>query len=248
MHLAGEARKRRLRVWDRSRAKVGHRVFKRRDAKGWIRSITEAVYPRGGWSRAAYYVMHRLRRLPDPPHRIARGVAAGVFVCFTPFFGFHFVLSAALALLMQGNILAAILSTFFGNPLTFPIIAAICLELGQWMLGTPGVGPLPEVFAEFARASTQLWHNFTALFTTEVAHWDKLGRFFWRVMWPYMVGGIVPGIVCALASYMVALPAVEAYQRRRVARLRERYEARRGAIEAAEAEDRARCAPKPDTH
>jgi hypothetical protein len=30
------------------------------------------------------YVMHRLRRLPDPPHKIARGIAAGVFVSFTP--------------------------------------------------------------------------------------------------------------------------------------------------------------------
>lgn len=170
--------------------------------------------------------MHRLRRLPDPPHKIARGVAAGVFVCFTPYFGLHFALAAGLAAMMQGNMLAALLATFFGNPLTFPFIAAVCLELGQWMLGTPNVGPLPEVFAGFGRASAELWHNFMALFTPEVARWDRLGDFFWRVMWPYTIGGIVPGIFAAIAAYGLALPAVKAYQRRRIANLKRRYETR----------------------
>ena len=66
-------------------------VFKRRNPRTWLRTVAEVFYPRGGWRRAVSYVIHRLRRLPDPPHKIARGVAAGVFVCFTPFFGFHFV-------------------------------------------------------------------------------------------------------------------------------------------------------------
>ncbi|WP_326973167.1 DUF2062 domain-containing protein [Candidatus Rhodobacter oscarellae] len=188
--------------------------------------MAEFFYPRGGWRRAASYIVHRLRRLPDPPHKIARGIAAGVFVCFTPFFGFHFFLAAGLAFVMQGNILASLLATFFGNPLTFPIIAAISLELGQWMLGTPGVGPLPDVFADFGRASAELWHNFQALFTSESAHWDRLGRFFWRVMWPYTVGGLVPGVIAGVAAYLLARPAVAAYQRRRISRLKARYERR----------------------
>ena len=100
-------------------------MFKRRETRSWLRAIAEFFYPRGGWRRAASYVGHRLRRLPDPPHRIARGIAAGVFVCFTPFFGLHFFMAAILAFLMQGNIVAALLATFFGNPLTFPFIAAI---------------------------------------------------------------------------------------------------------------------------
>ncbi|MEL7114614.1 MAG: DUF2062 domain-containing protein [Pseudomonadota bacterium] len=188
--------------------------------------IVGFVYPKGGWRRAASYVVHRLRRLPDPPHRIARGVAAGVFVCFTPFFGFHFVMAAGLAYVMQGNIVASLLATFFGNPLTFPIIAAVCLELGQWMLNTPNVGPLPEVFAGFGRASAELWHNFTAIFTPETAHWDRLGDFFWRVMWPYTVGGLVPGVITSVLAYMLARAAVAAYQRRRIGQLKRRYEAR----------------------
>jgi uncharacterized protein (DUF2062 family) len=174
--------------------------------------------------------MHRLRRLPDPPHKIARGVAAGVFVCFTPFFGLHFLLAAALAFVMEGNIVASLLATFFGNPLTFPLIAAVCLELGQWMLNTPNVGPLPEVFAGFGQASAELWHNITVPFTGELAHWDRLGDFFWRVMWPYTVGGIVPGVFISVGAYALTLPAVRAYQRRRIAKLKKRYDAKRSAV------------------
>lgn len=206
-------------------------MFKRREAKSWLQVVTQFFYPKGGWRRAASYVLHRLRRLPDPPHKIARGVAAGVFVCFTPYFGFHFVLAAALSIVMQGNVVASLLATFFGNPVTFPIIAAVCLELGQWMLGTPNVGPLPDVFADFGRASAELWHNFTALFTHETPHWDRLGRFFWRVMWPYTVGGIVPGVFVAVGAYLLTLPAVSAYQRRRVSKLKKRYERRQTAMD-----------------
>ncbi|MDJ0628071.1 MAG: DUF2062 domain-containing protein [Rhodobacter sp.] len=215
-------------------------VFKRRTPRTWLQFIGAGFYPRGGWRRAVEYVVHRLRRLPDPPHKIARGVAAGVFVCFTPFFGFHFVLSAILAFIMQGNILASLLATFFGNPLTFPLIAALSLELGSWMLGVPGGVPLPEVFGAFSQASVELWRNFTAIFTPEVAHWDSLRVFFWRVFWPYTVGGLVPGTFAGVAAYMLALPAVRAYQNRRVKKLKERFEKRRTALKRAE------VAVKPD--
>ena len=87
--------------------------------------LLEFFYPRGGWYRAAQYVRHRLRRLPDQPQRIARGIWAGVFASFTPFYGLHFLSAFLIAKVMRGNILAAILGTFFGNPITFPIIAAL---------------------------------------------------------------------------------------------------------------------------
>jgi uncharacterized protein len=95
-------------------------VFKRRKKLSYGRWIAEAFYPRSGWKRAASYIWHRLRRLPDTPHKIARGVGIGVFISFTPFFGFHFVAAVLLSLLIRGNALAALLATFFGNPITCP--------------------------------------------------------------------------------------------------------------------------------
>ena len=97
--------------------------------------MVDSLWPRGGWSRAFHYVKHRMRRLPDSPERIARGIFAGVFASFTPFYGFHFFIAAGLAFLLRGNIVAGLMATFFGNPLTFVPIGAMSLNTGYYMLG-----------------------------------------------------------------------------------------------------------------
>ncbi|MFV2034120.1 MAG: DUF2062 domain-containing protein, partial [Halocynthiibacter sp.] len=62
-------------------------VFKRRDKRPIWKILAGILWPRSGWARAYRYVRHRLHRLPDPPHRIARGIFAGVVASFTPLFG-----------------------------------------------------------------------------------------------------------------------------------------------------------------
>jgi uncharacterized protein (DUF2062 family) len=181
------------------------------------------------------YVMHRLRRLPDPAHRISRGVFAGVFISFTPFFGFHFLGAAAIAWLIRGNILAALLGTFFGNPITTPIIAAVSVEFGTWLLGLPPV-PLHKVINAFSLASVELWSNLTALFTGDPVNWLRLGEFFRYVFLPYLVGGIIPGILTGLVAYYVTYPLIMSYQRGRIHRLKQRFEKRRRQVEAARAQ------------
>ncbi len=126
-------------------------VFKRRTPRGWVQTFIEFFYPRGGWYRAAQYVIHRVRRLPDAPHRIGRGVFAGVFISFTPLFGFHFIGAALIALAIRGNVLAALLATFIGNPLTTPIIAYTSVELGQFILGGHGSLRFEEILVRVQR-------------------------------------------------------------------------------------------------
>lgn len=210
-------------------------VFKRRTKRSYRQIAVETVYPRGGWMRAISYIFHRLRRLPDKPHRIARGVAAGIFVSFTPFFGFHLFIAAGLAWLMRGNMVAALLSTLVGNPLTFPVIMALSVELGNFLLHQPNTLHLPLIVRSFARASLELWDNARALASGREGHWESLRWFFQRIFWPYLVGGMVPGIACGVAGYYLSLPVVQAYQKRRAKKLRERVEKLR-AVKAARAE------------
>lgn len=212
-------------------------VFKRRKKRGWVRTMTEAVWPRGGWNRAAMYMKHRLRRLPDAPHRIARGVFAGVLVSFTPLFGLHFAAAALLAWIMRGNLIAAIMATFVGNPVTFPFIAAFGVELGNWFLGHPGVLSPLKIFADFGYASAEMWHNIQAIFTPEQAHWNRLHDFFREVFLPYLLGGLVWGTIAALISYYLSLPLIMAYQNRRKKKLAARLEKRIAAREAQTAKE-----------
>jgi uncharacterized protein (DUF2062 family) len=176
-------------------------VFKRRDQRSWTRTIAEALWPRGGWARAFQYVQHRLRRLPGTPEQIARGIFAGAVTVFTPLFGLHFVVAAILAKIMRGSILAALLATFIGNPLTYVPIAIISLQTGHFLLGTSPRAEVDEsIFAKFGGAAGDLWHNFLAIFTPERAEWHELEIFYRDVFFPWLVGGLIPGVICGWSA------------------------------------------------
>lgn len=195
-------------------------VFKRRDKRPIWRAVADFVWPRTGWGRAIRYIKHRIWRLPDPPHRIARGVFAGIFVTFSPFFGLHFLLAAALSRLMRGNIVASLLATFVGNPLTFIFIAAISLKTGHFILGRPPPAEVDKGFFElFVGATADLIGNIFAIFTPAEAEWGDWINFYHEVFFPYMVGGIIPGLVAGLIGYYLSLPVIQAYQNRRKGRL-----------------------------
>lgn len=191
-------------------------VFKRRDKRPFWRVVASVIYPRGGWARAFEYVKHRVRRLPDTPEKISRGIAAGVFTTFTPFYGFHFFIAAFLARAMRGNIIASLLATFFGNPLTYVPIAATSLGTGYLLLGMrPDASVHQSLGDTFAGAGRDLWQNFLAMFTSQTADWHRLHVFYDDVFFPYMIGGIIPGLIAGGVAYALSVPLITAYQKRR---------------------------------
>ena len=197
-------------------------MFKRRNPRSYGRMASDMIYPRGGWVRAATYNWHRLRRLPDQPHRIGRGAAAGVFISFTPLFGFHFLGGAAVGWLIRGNILAALLGTFIGNPLTIPFIAMLSLTSGRWLLGLHGDLSPQNIFGEFAQAGEEVYNNLLAPFGPRIAHWDQLSHFLNDIYWPYMLGGIIWGTVAGVITHYLTVPVIKAYHKRRAKKMEAR--------------------------
>lgn len=200
-------------------------VFKRRDRRPVYSIVKEFVWPRGGWTRAFYYVTHRLRRLPDSPESIARGIGVGVFTTFTPFFGLHFLCAFLLARLFRGNVIAALLATFFGNPLTYVPIAMASLTTGHFLLGQPlrnGHEIERGLIGKFMDASADLTHNILSIFTHETADWTNLQIFYDQVFLPYSIGGIIPGLIAAVVSYYLSVPVIRAYKNRRKGALKEK--------------------------
>ncbi len=168
--------------------------------------------------------MHRLRRLPDSPERIARGIAAGVAVSCTPLFGLHFISAATVAWIFRGNILASILATFFGNPVTFPIIAVSALEIGKFLLGRERSIKASEAISAFGRIWAELGNNVLAIFTSRPFVWDNMSYFGWDVFAPYMLGGVLIGAVCGPVAFFLSLPVIRAYRNRRLKKLQERFD------------------------
>lgn len=193
-------------------------VFKRRDKPPFWDRLRETLAPRKGWRRGYLYLGKRMQRLPDSPHRIAIGFACGVQASFTPFFGFHFVVAAALAWVLRGNLLSSAVGTFVGNPLTFPLIASTSFWMGSRITGIHFHAPHGHYGFGW------LWDNLDAIFL------------------PYLVGGLLPGLAASVASYLLLRPAVAAFQARRRNMLMQRAKERMKAHAARAAASRKRRA------
>lgn len=175
-------------------------MFKRRHPLPFHKRAGAIVWPSGGWRRSGAYVAHRLRRLPGTPYRIAAGFASGAAVSFTPFIGLHFVLAAALAVAVRGNVIAAAIGTVVGNPWTFPLIWLWTYSLGRWVLGgRDSLKVLPEAMSFQHIVDQPL-----------------------EVLLPMVVGGVPTAIVAWFVFFWPLQRTVAGYQKARRRRLRKR--------------------------
>jgi hypothetical protein len=152
------------------------------------------AWPRTSWSRSSRYVVYRLRRLSATPHAVALGFAAGAFSAVTPFLGTHLMMALALAWIIGGSLVAAVLGTFLGNPLTYPVLWYATYVVGNVMLGNEGQSKEIDLSEGIFRSSL-----------------DHL----WPILKPMSLGCIPVGLAVAALSYVLVKPAVSAYQHRR---------------------------------
>ncbi|QPH54431.1 DUF2062 domain-containing protein [Pontivivens ytuae] len=213
-------------------------VFKRRKPLSTLERVRQGIYPKSGWRRAVEYLAHRLRRLPDSPHKVSLGLACGVFASFSPLFGLHFMAAMLCAWVVRGNLIASAIGTLFGNPITFPAIAYVSLGFGRWIMGDRGTTDFDIVVKAFANAFAGMWQTTKSFFGYGPSAWDRLALFFQDLFLPYLVGGIIPGLIAGTITYYVSRPVVRAYQARRREKLLKRIAkaARQGHATTAAAE------------
>lgn len=152
-----------------------------------IDGIRLFFWPRGGWRKAIRYGLIQMAQMPSSPYALAIGFSAGAFVSFTPFLGFHFLLAAAIAWVLRGNIIASALGTIVGNPLTFPFIWAMDYIVGIWILE----GRLLR-FEEVSLPSN----------LNDVAN----------IFYPLFVGGLLSGLVCGAVVFILIYTSVRLYR------------------------------------
>ena len=191
-------------------------VFKRRKSLPIARKIREGLFPEKGWSRAAEYMMARIKRLPDSPKNISFGVAIGVFVSFSPFFGIHVLLAFIIARSLRVNILAAILGTFMGNPVTFPIIAALNFGIGELFFDFSAEEISSKSFLQqLVDVAYAFYGNISIIMQGKRADFSTEIDFFYGIFLPYLLGGLVLGVVAGVVSYFIVLPMIVTYKARK---------------------------------
>ena len=169
-------------------------LFRRRVSESFLERVRVHLWPRRSWNRSSRYVVYRLRRLSDTPHAVALGFAIGVFTAATPFLGTHMVMAVLLSWVIGGSVVAALLGTFVGNPLTYPLIWYSTYAVGNLMLR----GKTPKGAIDLSGGIFQ-------------SSLDKL----WPILKPMTLGCLPVGLALALLSYVLVRPMVEAYKHRR---------------------------------
>ena len=169
----------------------------------------------------ARYVLRRLRRffiyrvlhVDDTPHRIALGVAIGIFVAWTPTIGLQMILTVLLSALLRANKVVGVPFVWISNPLTVPFIYGPSYALGRFLLGSQDAKPN---FLQII-ASKDGW------FETVWAWWHET----LKVSWPLWIGSVLMGLVLGGVTYLVLRSAVRTYREHRARRRRVREERRK---------------------
>ncbi|MEA1900520.1 MAG: DUF2062 domain-containing protein [Thermodesulfobacteriota bacterium] len=121
----------------------------------------------------------RFKQLNGDPHYVAFGMAIGVFISVTPTIPFHTVIALALAFILRGSKAAAAIGVWFSNPITIPLFYKGSYDVGISILGNSApFGTKYESILELL----------------------KLGA---DVTIAMMTGGVILGILPALAAYFI---------------------------------------------
>ena len=152
--------------------------------------------------RGLYHLYQKLLTKLDTirgnPIGIAKGFATGVAMSFTPFVGFHILLSLIITKITKQNGVAATLGTIAGNPWTFPFIWYLTLHTGHFIMGDEAY-PLPPSFKDFF---AKLFHAIITLdfnlFVSDI----------WPIFLPMLIGSIPYFILVWWLVYYMSLKAL----------------------------------------
>ena len=151
--------------------------------------------------------------LDEEPSRLATGMAAGVFIGVTPFYGLHTLLALGAAYVFRLNKAATITGAWLNLPWFAPFVYGFCLAFGEAVLtgdwsgfSFASVHGLAESAGAYLRAGPR-----------ETA--DNLWQVVWSMLFvaskPLFVGTTIVGLVLGVSAYFITLEAVRDVRRLR---------------------------------
>jgi len=157
--------------------------------------------------------IYRVLSLDDTPHRIALGVAIGMFVTWTPTIPLQMILTVTLSALLGANKFVGVPFVWISNPLTLVPIYGPNFLLGSRLLGGRYTwSAFMDALARASGFSTE--GSWLAVFMAKLhAYWSA----FWPILLPLWLGSLIVGLAVGVLSYGLTYYGVTAFRRHRAA-------------------------------
>jgi len=160
------------------------------------------------------FVKYRILHVDDSTHRIALGIALGIFVAYTPPLGHHILLVILLCSFIKANKFVALTSIWVSNPFTYIILYYPSYLLGRGVFAffraeeKLAASEVTEMFKE----SLSFVHVMTGFYRSEF--WGEVGSFLAKIGIEMFIGGLIIGCIVAVISYIVSYRLIDGYRRR----------------------------------
>lgn len=183
-------------------------MFKRRTPPTLLQRARILLWPRHSWRRSFRYIALRLMRVRATPHQLALGFALGVFAAITPLVGIQMLIAGIAAIILHASFTAAMLGTFFGNPLTWAVVWPATYATGCFLLGVPAAIETGEL----GQRLTVFWDTVWQASPGTIAAAFNIVRPYFE---PMLMGTLPVGAVIALVCYVFCKRAALAHQQHR---------------------------------
>ncbi|NIA16997.1 MAG: DUF2062 domain-containing protein [Planctomycetes bacterium] len=160
------------------------------------------------------FFRYRVLHIDDSPHRIALGLAIGLFISFSPIVGIHLPLVIILALLLKANKFTALTSVWVCNVFTIVFIFYPSYLVGWVVCGifrqTEALRP-----GQVAKMFTELF-SFSSILSAfyENRFWVGLWNLFKAIGLELTIGGTILGAAAAIAGYFGCVYLIKWHRKR----------------------------------
>ena len=155
------------------------------------------------------FVVYRVLHANDTPHRLALGIALGLFISWTPTIGLQMVLVLLAASVFKAKRIVGLPIVWISNPLTAVPIYYMNYAFGRFLIGLFGDRPM-QSYEQVESAFSQLYNNWGRFY--EIQFWKMLSGALVDMSLEIWVGSVIIGVVLGLIGYIVSYKVIVWYR------------------------------------
>ena len=156
------------------------------------------------------FVVYRILHVDDTPHRLALGMALGVFLAWTPTIGLQMILVLLLATALRANARVGLPVVWISNPLTLVPIYLPNYWLGRHLLHLFTDRPEPD----YARLKELLALSASPgeMFSQFSQYWGQIFKLLLSISVDLWLGSVIMGLVLGGITYIVCYRLIVWYR------------------------------------